>query len=81
MLLQEELAKQQVTILPHPPYSPDIAPCDFFFFPPLKEKFFVGIDFSWPRKSSLSQGKLYGTFLKISFSSVSSSYTNAGRLA
>jgi hypothetical protein len=38
MLVQEELAKQQVTVLPHPPYSPDLAPCDFFFFPRLKEK-------------------------------------------
>jgi [histone H3]-lysine36 N-dimethyltransferase SETMAR len=24
-------------ILPHPPYSPDLAPCDFFLFPKLKE--------------------------------------------
>jgi histone-lysine N-methyltransferase SETMAR len=38
VLVQEELAKQQVTILPHPPYSPDLTPCDFFFFPRLKEK-------------------------------------------
>jgi transposase len=37
-LVQEEMAKQQVTILPHPSYSPDLAPCDFFFFPLLKEK-------------------------------------------
>jgi len=21
---------------PHPPYSPDLAPCDFFLFPPMK---------------------------------------------
>jgi histone-lysine N-methyltransferase SETMAR len=38
VLVQEELAKQQVTILPHPPYSLDLTPCDFFFFPCLKEK-------------------------------------------
>jgi hypothetical protein len=38
VLVQEELAKQQVTVLPHPPYSPDLAPCNFFFFPRLKEK-------------------------------------------
>lgn len=24
-------------VLPHPPYSPDLAPCDFFLFPKLKE--------------------------------------------
>ncbi len=23
---------------PHPPYSPDLAPCDFFLFPKLKAK-------------------------------------------
>jgi histone-lysine N-methyltransferase SETMAR len=38
VLVQKELAKQQVTILPHRPYSPDLAPCDFFSFPRLKEK-------------------------------------------
>jgi hypothetical protein len=37
VLVQEELAKQQVTVLPHPPYSPDFAPCDFLLFPCLKE--------------------------------------------
>jgi hypothetical protein len=36
--VQEELPKQQVSILPHHPYSPDLAPCNFFFFPRLKEK-------------------------------------------
>ena len=24
-------------LLPHPPYSPDVAPCDFFLFPNLKK--------------------------------------------
>jgi hypothetical protein len=38
VLVQEELAEQQVTILPHPPYLPDFAPCDLFFFPRLKVK-------------------------------------------
>ncbi|UYV64852.1 hypothetical protein LAZ67_3002161 [Cordylochernes scorpioides] len=30
------LAKHSVSVLPLPPYSSDIAPCDFFFFPKLK---------------------------------------------
>jgi hypothetical protein len=30
--------KQQVTVLPHTLYSPDLAPCYFFFFPCLKEE-------------------------------------------
>jgi histone-lysine N-methyltransferase SETMAR len=33
VLVQEDLAKQQVTVLPHYPYSPDLAPCDFFLSP------------------------------------------------
>jgi histone-lysine N-methyltransferase SETMAR len=38
LLVQDELPKQQVTVLPHHPCSLDLTPCDFFFFPRLKEK-------------------------------------------
>lgn len=31
------LTRKQVTVLPHPPYSPDLSPCDFFLFPRLKK--------------------------------------------
>jgi hypothetical protein len=27
-----------MTVIPHPPYSPDLAPCDFSLFPRLKIK-------------------------------------------
>jgi hypothetical protein len=27
-----------IVIVPHPPYSPDLAPCDFTLFPKLKMK-------------------------------------------
>jgi histone-lysine N-methyltransferase SETMAR len=27
-----------IELLPHPPYSPDLSPCDFFLFDPLKKK-------------------------------------------
>ena len=30
------LKKEKVTVLPQPPYSPDLAPCDFLLFPKLK---------------------------------------------
>jgi hypothetical protein len=30
------LALNKTTTLPHSPYSPDLAPCDFFLFPKLK---------------------------------------------
>ncbi|EZA47753.1 hypothetical protein X777_15520 [Ooceraea biroi] len=30
------LAKKGIVVLDHPPYSPDLAPCDFWLFPKLK---------------------------------------------
>ena len=32
-VVTEYLRKERIKLLPHPPYSPDIAPCDFFLFP------------------------------------------------
>jgi transposase len=34
--VREFLAKHSIPVVPHPPYSPDLAPCDFFFFSRLK---------------------------------------------
>lgn len=34
--MRDFLAKNNTTIMPQPPYSPDLAPCDFFLFPKLK---------------------------------------------
>ena len=31
-------SKEIDTSVPHPPYSPDLVPCDFWLFPKLKEK-------------------------------------------
>ena len=31
------LASEKVSVLNHPPYSPDLSPCDFFLFPRLKK--------------------------------------------
>ena len=33
---QEALRNLKFEPIPHPPYSPDLAPCDFYFFPLLK---------------------------------------------
>ncbi len=30
---------REIRMMPHPPCSPDLAPADFFLFPPLKSKF------------------------------------------
>jgi transposase len=34
----EFLTKNNMTVVPHPPYSPDLAPCDFSLFPQLMIK-------------------------------------------
>jgi histone-lysine N-methyltransferase SETMAR len=34
--VREFLAKHSIPMVPQPPYSPDLAPCDFFLFPRLK---------------------------------------------
>jgi hypothetical protein len=38
VLTQQLLAKYKMTVIPHPPYSPHLAPCDFFLFPKMKLK-------------------------------------------
>lgn len=37
LAVREFLAEKHITVLPHPPYSPDLAPCDFFIFPKMKK--------------------------------------------
>ncbi|CAI6376783.1 unnamed protein product [Macrosiphum euphorbiae] len=36
LLVRNFLAKNNTVVMPQPPYSPDMAPCDFFLFPKLK---------------------------------------------
>ena len=38
ILVTDYLTKMGIKTVPHPPYSPDLAPCDFWLFPNLKEK-------------------------------------------
>ena len=35
--VRQFLATEQITVLEHPAYSPDLAPDDFFLFPKIKE--------------------------------------------
>lgn len=35
LILREHFAKNSTNIVPQPPYSPDLAPCDFWLFPKL----------------------------------------------
>ena len=36
LLIRNYLAKYKISVVPHPTYSPDLAPADFFLFPELK---------------------------------------------
>ena len=38
ILVTDYLTKMGIKKVAHPPYSPDLAPCDFWLFPKLKEK-------------------------------------------
>ena len=38
LVVRQFLARNQACVLNHPPYSPDLAPCDFSLFPKLKLK-------------------------------------------
>jgi hypothetical protein len=35
--VQEFLVSKRMPMLKHPPYSPDLAPCNFFLFPLMKK--------------------------------------------
>ena len=37
-MVMSYLTEMGIKTVPHPPYSPDLAPCDFWMFPRLKEK-------------------------------------------
>ena len=68
-LVTDYLAKMGIKTVPHPPYSPDLAPCDFWLFPKLrgfrsetiedmKEAVTKVID-------TLTQEDIHGTFQKL----------------
>jgi [histone H3]-lysine36 N-dimethyltransferase SETMAR len=48
LVTREFLAKNKITTMDHPPYSPDLAPCDFYLFPKVKNimrgEHFVDVD-------------------------------------
>ena len=43
IMVTSYLTEMGIKTVPHPPYSPDLAPCDFWMFPRLKEKIRTGI--------------------------------------
>jgi len=80
LLVSSFLAKNNTTIMPQPPYSPDLAPCDFFLFPklkrPMKGRRFATIEEI--KAASLEELKQYP---KVHFRSVLTTGKSAGTSA
>jgi histone-lysine N-methyltransferase SETMAR len=51
-------------IFPHPPYSPDLAPSDFYLYPKLKTKLLEAMKVSWRRSMSSLRSKIENSILK-----------------
>ena len=44
ILLTDYFAKMGIKTVPHPPYSPDLAPCDLWLFPKLRGRRYETIE-------------------------------------
>ena len=58
-VVQEFLAKKRIKLLSHPPYSPDLAPADYFLFPKLKKEL-AGITMTQEKFKKEWEGVLRG---------------------
>ncbi|EFN64908.1 Histone-lysine N-methyltransferase SETMAR, partial [Camponotus floridanus] len=61
-----KLHELRYELLPHPPYSPDLAPCDFFLFPNMK-KWLAGKKFSSNEEVIAETEAYFGEFDKSYF--------------
>ena len=59
-IIRDVLREFRWELLPHPPYSPDLAPSDFFLFPKLKEHL-KGVYFNDTTVMSQSKQQKYGS--------------------
>ena len=69
ILVADYLTKMGIKTVPHPPYSPDLAPCDFWLFPKLRDCRYETIE---EKKEAvrkvidmLTQVDFHGTFQKL----------------
>ena len=60
------LTEENMTIMPHPPYSPDLAPCDYFLFGYLTSKL-RGCKFSSEEEAFEASKKICSTLPKKTF--------------
>ena len=55
LVVREFLTKKNITTVPHPAYSPDLTPCDFYVFPKMKLQFKGGHFVSFEEVQAESQ--------------------------
>ena len=79
--VREFLAKNTITKMDHPPYSPDLAPCDFWLFPKLKKMPWRGKDLLTFLTSNATWKRCCEVFWKTIFKTVSGSGTIVSRSA
>jgi hypothetical protein len=60
------LAKDKMAVIPHPPHSPDLAPCDFFLFPKMKLKL-KGLRFDTTEESQAESQTVLDTLTENDF--------------
>ena len=69
ILVTDYLTKMGIKTVPHPPYSPDIAPCDFWLFPKLRGCHFETIEQMKEAVTkdidTLTQEDFHGAFQKL----------------
>ena len=75
ILVTDYLTKMGIKTVPHPPYSPDLAPCDFWLFPKLKEKL-RGYRYETIEEMNEAVMKVINTLTQEDFHGASRSYWN-----
>jgi hypothetical protein len=58
-----------MAVIPHPPYSPNLAPCDFFLFPKIKFKF-KGCRFDTNEEIQTESQRVFDTLTEKDFQEV-----------
>ena len=66
VLTHQFLAKNKIALIPLPPYSPDLAPCDFLLFPKMKLKL-KGLRFDTIEEIQAETQKVLDTLIEKDF--------------
>ncbi|GFV01310.1 uncharacterized protein TNCV_3375441 [Trichonephila clavipes] len=70
--VKQFLTNKNITVMEHPPYSPDLAPCDFSIFPTVKSCL-KGTHFTSVNRVQAKMKNLRRYFRKLRFRTVASS--------